>query len=79
MGCMFMYSKITNGGSITPTALVRIDRNHRAIFRVVDSVNLWYWVGTHKDYDIFTGIRAVYDRVAHKSWCRRRVPGTPLS
>ena len=36
---------------------VRIDRNHRAIFRVVESVNLWYWVGTHKDYDTFTGIK----------------------
>ena len=29
---------------------------HRAIFVVNDAgINIWYWIGSHADYDTFTG------------------------
>jgi hypothetical protein len=28
---------------------------YRAIYAVADGKNVWYWVGTHAEYDIFTG------------------------
>ncbi len=35
--------------SVTPTA------QYRAIYVVVDGINVWYWIGTHAEYDTFTG------------------------
>ena len=34
---------------------VRITLRYRAIYVVEDGVNLWYWVGSHSDYNIFAG------------------------
>ena len=34
---------------------VSINMSYRAIYTVVDGVNLWYWVGSHTDYDTFLG------------------------
>lgn len=34
---------------------VWINRQYRAIYVIVDSVNIWYWCGSHSDYDTFTG------------------------
>lgn len=35
---------------------VSINMQYRAIFFVKDNVNYWYWIGTHADYDKFTGV-----------------------
>jgi hypothetical protein len=34
---------------------VSITQKYRAIYVDVDGNNLWYWIGTHNDYDNFTG------------------------
>jgi hypothetical protein len=34
--------------SVSPTM------QHRAIYVSLDGVNVWYWVGTHADYKIYT-------------------------
>ncbi len=35
---------------------VSINKQYRAIYFVGDnSINVWYWIGTHSEYDIFTG------------------------
>ena len=34
---------------------VSITRKYRAVYSVVDGVNVWYWIGTHADYDRLTG------------------------
>jgi hypothetical protein len=34
---------------------VSITINYRAIYVVRNGVNVWYWIGTHADYDAFTG------------------------
>jgi hypothetical protein len=28
---------------------------YRAIYVVEDGVNIWYWIGTHAEYDQFIG------------------------
>jgi len=33
---------------------VWITRRYRAIYVVDGDVNVWYWVGSHSDYNIFT-------------------------
>lgn len=34
---------------------VSITMLYRAIYFKVDGINVWYWVGTHDQYDKFTG------------------------
>ena len=34
---------------------VSVTMNYRAIFFLDGPVNVWYWIGTHADYDRFTG------------------------
>ena len=34
---------------------VSITRQYRAIFAQDDGDNVWYWIGTHSDYNGFTG------------------------
>jgi hypothetical protein len=34
---------------------VAINLRYRAIYVVDGATNVWYWVGTHSDYNIFTG------------------------
>jgi hypothetical protein len=34
---------------------VSITMQYRALYFVVEDVNLWYWVGNHNDYENFTG------------------------
>lgn len=34
---------------------VWINREYRAIFVVDGETNVWYWVGSHSDYNTFTG------------------------
>ncbi len=36
---------------------ISITMQYRAIFREVDGVNVWYWIGSHADYDDFVGKR----------------------
>lgn len=35
--------------SVSPTA------QYRAIYVVQNGINVWYWIGTHAEYDTFTG------------------------
>ena len=35
--------------SVSPTM------QYRAIYVVVDGVNVWYWIGTHAEYKTYTG------------------------
>ena len=37
------------------TFSVSVTRSYRALFVVDGDVNVWYWIGTHGDYDAFTG------------------------
>jgi hypothetical protein len=31
----------------------------RALYVVTpDGVNVWYWIGTHGEYDVFTGVKS---------------------
>src|SRR5687768_1376764 len=34
---------------------VSITMQYRAIYVPVDGINVWYWIGSHADYDTFTG------------------------
>ena len=34
---------------------ITVTTNDRAIYVVQNGVNLWYWIGSHADYDTFTG------------------------
>lgn len=34
---------------------VSINMQYRAIFVVQNGINVWYWIGTHAEYDTFTG------------------------
>lgn len=34
---------------------VSITRRYRAVYFVDEGVNVWYWIGTHADYDRLTG------------------------
>ncbi len=34
---------------------VRVNLRYRAIYYVRGRVNVWYWIGSHADYDNFVG------------------------
>ena len=34
---------------------VSVTMQYRAIYVVVDGINIWYWMGSHADYKTFTG------------------------
>ena len=34
---------------------VRVTARYRAIYTVDGGVNVWYWIGSHEDYNSFTG------------------------
>ena len=34
---------------------VAVTRRYRAIYVVDDDTNVWYWIGSHEDYNNFTG------------------------
>ena len=43
-------------GSHRPHSIsVSVSRMYRAIYVVDGATNVWYWIGTHADYDQFTG------------------------
>lgn len=35
---------------------VSVTTSYRAIFFIDGQTNVWYWIGTHADYDRFTGV-----------------------
>ena len=37
--------------SVAPTM------QHRAIYVVENGINVWYWIGTHAEYDVYTGVK----------------------
>jgi hypothetical protein len=34
---------------------VSITMQYRAIYVIDEGINVWYWIGTHADYEVFTG------------------------
>lgn len=36
---------------------VSVTLRYRAIYVVDDGVNIWYWIGSHEDYNSFTGLK----------------------
>lgn len=34
---------------------VSITRRYRAIYVVEGDANIWYWIGSHEDYNVFAG------------------------
>jgi hypothetical protein len=34
---------------------ISISKGYRVIYVPRDGVNVWYWIGSHADYDAFTG------------------------
>lgn len=36
---------------------VSVTMKYRAIFFIDGQVNVWYWIGSHADYDLFTGVK----------------------
>ena len=45
----------SRGSHHTASWSVSITRKYRAVYFVDGEVNVWYWVGTHADYDRLTG------------------------
>jgi mRNA-degrading endonuclease RelE of RelBE toxin-antitoxin system len=37
------------------TRSVRVNYRYRALYVEMDDVNLWYWIGSHEDYNDFLG------------------------
>lgn len=37
------------------SASVSVTMQYRAIYLVQDGINVWYWIGTHNEYENFTG------------------------
>jgi hypothetical protein len=34
---------------------ISVSLDYRAIYVTEDGINVWYWIGTHADYDTFVG------------------------
>ncbi len=48
--------KTTRKGQHQPGSFsVRVTFGYRAIYFTNNGVNVWYWIGSHADYDAFTG------------------------
>ena len=45
------------GRHIPGSYSVSVTANYRAISFIDDQTNVWYWIGTHADYDDFTGVK----------------------
>jgi len=43
------------GHHVPGSISVSITMQYRAIYIEQDGTNIWYWIGTHADYDAFTG------------------------
>jgi hypothetical protein len=43
------------GEHLSGSVSVSVTIKYRAIYVVRDGVNLWYWIGSHADYDAFIG------------------------
>lgn len=41
----------------TGSFAVSIDRRYRAIYVVNGDTNVWYWIGSHSDYNNFIGAK----------------------
>ena len=48
--------KPTKKGHHLPNSIsVSVTKQYRAIYVVNNGVNVWYWIGSHADYDTFVG------------------------
>jgi hypothetical protein len=43
------------GQHVSGSMSVSITMQYRAIFIADAGINVWYWIGTHADYETFTG------------------------
>ena len=46
---------ISRGRHKKGSRAVSITQRYRAIYVVDGDTNVWYWIGSHEDYNIFTG------------------------
>ncbi len=46
---------ISRGRHRTGSRAVSITQRYRAIYVVDGDTNVWYWIGSHEDYNNFTG------------------------
>ena len=47
----------SRGQHVPGSYSVSVTPRYRAIFFIDGQTNVWYWIGTHADYDCFTGLR----------------------
>ena len=52
-----ILKKTARGHHRVGTRAVCVNRNHLALFYIDAQTNVWYWIGTHADYDDYTGIK----------------------
>ena len=45
------------GNHKNATFAVSVTRRYRALFVVEGNTNIWYWIGSHEDYNNFTGAK----------------------
>jgi hypothetical protein len=45
----------SKGNHIPDSFTVRVTMSYRAIYVLDGEVRVWYWIGTHAEYDRFTG------------------------
>ena len=51
-----ILSTITRKANTGPGSFsVSISMQYRAIYTIDGDVNVWYWIGTHSEYNVFTG------------------------
>lgn len=47
----------SRGQHVPGSYSVSVTKGYRAIFFIDGQVNVWYWIGSHADYDRFTGAK----------------------
>ncbi len=53
--CLHQLADIGRGRHRCGSFSVYVTMKYPAIYVVDDGVNIWYWIGTHNDYENFTG------------------------
>ena len=55
--CLKQLADDGRGRHRRPSWSVRINKKYRAIFTIDGERNVWYWIGSHNDYDSLVGRR----------------------
>lgn len=53
--CHHKLKNTSKGKHRNDSYSVSIDMQYRAIYVIDGDTNVWYWIGTHSDYNKFTG------------------------